>query len=157
MRLQLIGPVVLFATVAAADVTAYALADAPASAMLWFLNQEVFGIFRKSRMVLEFGSMPFAQLFIATLLVALALAGLLLRRNLLLAASSNLSLVCAGILLYSSHYWNSLGKVQAASLVAVQVPSGSDFYFFVLLLAGSLMSVAASHFWYFRLLRHRVQ
>lgn len=157
-RLQLIGPVVLFATVGAADIIAYALAHAPSSATLWFLNQEVFSIFRKSRSVFaSYVTAPFVHLFIASLLVMLAVTGLVLRRNLLLAVSSNLSLVCAGILVYSSFYWNSLGQVRAASLVAVQVPTGHDLYFFMLLLVGSLVSFAASHFVYFRLLRRQTQ
>jgi len=156
-RLQLIGPLVLFLTVGAADVTAYALAEVPTSASLWFLNQEVFAIFRKSRMVLELWDLPLAQLAVAALLLSIALAGMMLRRYLLLALSSNLSLLCAGIIVYSSHYWNNVSKIQAASLVAVQVPTGTDLYFFTLLLVGSLMSFVASHCWYFLLLRQRAQ
>src|SRR5258705_9452381 len=100
-RLQLIGPLVLFGTVGAAEFTAYALADAPSSATLWFLNQEVFSIFRKSRAVFaSYVTMPFAQLFVASLLVVLSVAGMLLRRNLLTALASNLSFVCAGAIVY---------------------------------------------------------
>jgi len=157
-RLQLIGPLVLFATVAAADVAAYELANAPASAWLWFLNHEVFSIFRKSRAVFAgYVNLPFVHVFVASLLAALAVAGLMLRKNLLLAISSNLSLVCAGFLVYSSFYWKSLGQVQAASTIAVHVPTGSDAYFVALLAAGSLVSFAASHYVYFRLLRQRAE
>jgi hypothetical protein len=157
-RLQLIGPLVLFGTVAVADIAAYELANAPTSAWLWFLNHEVFSIFRKSRAVFaNYVNLPFVHVFVASLLAALAVMGLMLRRNLLLAVSSNLSLVCAGLLVYSSLYWKSLGQVRAASMAAVHVPTGSDVYFVVLLAIGSLVSFAASHYVYFRLLRQRAQ
>jgi NADH:ubiquinone oxidoreductase subunit K len=157
-RLQLIGPLVLFGTVAVADIIAYELANTPSSEWLWFLTHEVFSIFRKSRAVFtSYVTLPFVHLFVAALLAALAVAGLLLRKNFLLAASSNLSLVCAAILVYSSLYWKSMGQVRAASMAAVHVPTGSDAYFVVLLAVGCLVSFAASHYVYFRLLRQRAQ
>ena len=61
-RLQLVGPVVLFCAVLAAEAAAYALAQMPSSGFLWYLNPEVFSIFRRSRAALaELGNVPFAQ------------------------------------------------------------------------------------------------
>jgi hypothetical protein len=153
-RLQLVGPLVLFCAVGAAEAAAYALADDPSSALLWYLNLEVFSIFRKSRMALaDYGAVPFAQLLIVGPLALLAIAGLVWRRNLMVAISSNLSLIYAGFLLCSWHYWNSAGQAKTASLAAVQMPTGSDFYLFAVLLLASFMSFAASHYVYLRLLR----
>src|SRR6266567_3594628 len=52
VRLQLVGPLLLLCVVAAAESIAYALAHNPSSALLWYLNLEVFSIFRKSRVAL---------------------------------------------------------------------------------------------------------
>ena len=64
-RLQLVGPVVLFCAVLAAEAAAYALAQMPSSGFLWYLNLEVFSIFRRSRAALaELGNLPFAQVLL---------------------------------------------------------------------------------------------
>jgi len=46
---------------------------------------------------------PFAQLLIISPLAFLVLGGIALRRNLLIAISSNLTLICVGFLLFSWH------------------------------------------------------
>jgi hypothetical protein len=157
IRLQLVGPLLLLSMVAAAETVAYALAHNPSSALLWYVNFEVFSIFRKSRVAL-FGhiSLPFAQLLIISPLAFLALAGFALRRNLLIAVSSNLTLVCAGFLLFSWHHWNSPGQVRAASLAAVHMPTGNDLGLFALLLLGCLVSFVTSHFFYVQHLRSQI-
>jgi len=47
---------------------------------------------------------PFAQLLIISPLAFLVLGGIALRRNLLIAISSNLTLICVGFLLFSWHH-----------------------------------------------------
>ena len=156
VRLQLAGPLAFFVAVLAADSAAYALADAPSSAWLWYLNLEVFSIFRKSRNALsDVCGLPFAQLFlIAGPLACLACTGLALKRNLLTAISSNLSFVYAAFVVYSWHHWNSFGSVKSASLALVHVPTGNDLYLFIVLLLTSFASFVASHFLYFRAVRN---
>jgi hypothetical protein len=155
-RLQLVGPLVLFWAVGAAEAASHALASAPTSALLWYLNLELFSIFRKSGAFLDqHGSVPFAQLLLVAVLALLAVIGLVRRAALAVAIASNLSFVYAGLLLYSWHHWNSLGQVRAASLAPVQVPAGSTLYLFVSLLLASFVSFAASHYFYLRRLRSR--
>src|SRR5262245_19251266 len=93
-RLQLIGPVVLFGLLFAADAAAYALVLKPSSSFLWYLNLEVFSLFRKSRAAFgEIFNLPFAQvLFVAYPIALLGLIGVTFKRNLCLALSSNISL-----------------------------------------------------------------
>jgi hypothetical protein len=154
-RIQLIGPLVLLGAVAAAEAAAFALAFAPSSSLLWYLNLEVFSIFRKSRIYLgDLSAIPFAQLlFIAGPLALIAGLGLVLKRNLVLAVASNLSLVYAAVLIYSWHHWHTFKHMKSASLVWVQVPSGSDLYFFAILLIASSASFVASHCFYLRAAR----
>ena len=76
-RLQPVGPLVLFYTVGMTEAAAYALADAPLSALLWCLNLEVSGIFRKCRAFLaDYGGLPFEQLMLAAPLALLAMVWL---------------------------------------------------------------------------------
>jgi hypothetical protein len=158
VRLQLVGPLLLLCLVAAAESIAYALAHNPSSAVLWYLNLEVFSIFRKSRAALSGHlNFPFAQLLIISPLTFLGLAGVVLRRNLLIALSSNLSFVCAAFLLCSWHHWNSFGQVKAASLTAVRMPTGNDLWLFVLLLFGCFVSLVTSHVFYVHHLRFRAR
>jgi hypothetical protein len=155
--LQLAGPVALLLAAAAADSAAWALSQSPSSALLWYLNLEVFSLFRRSRWIMsDLGSLPFAQLLlIAGPLAFLAFLGTILRRNLLVAIASNLSLVYATFVLFSWHAWTSQARVSIASLSAVQVPTGESFYLFVVLLVASAASFSASHVLYIRALRKR--
>ena len=151
IRLQLVGPLLLFCVVAGAETVAYSLADSPSSALLWYLNSEVFGIFRKSRIALSnHVNFPFAQLLIISPLTFLALAGIALRRNLLIAISSNLVFICAALVLCSWHYWNSFGQ-----LAAVRMFAGDDVCLFALLLVGCCVSFVTSHVFYVHHLRSR--
>jgi hypothetical protein len=154
-RLQLIGPAVLFSAVLAAESAAYLLTQAPSSAFLWYLNLEVFSLFRKSRGALaDYCSLPFAQVWImAGPMALIGLLGLAFKRNICLAISSNLSFVFAAFAAYSWYEWNSLGKVKAASLVWVGAPTGGSLYLFLILLTASFFSFAASHLLYFRELK----
>lgn len=155
-RLQLVGPLALFAAVLAAEAAAYALAIAPSSAFLWYLNLEVFSLFRKSRILLsEFCNMPFAQILVMAGPMALVgMLGLLLRNNLFIAISSNLGFMLAAFVAYSWNVWNSYGHV-TASLVSVHIPSGSAFYLLVVLALASFGSFLLSHATYFAAIRAR--
>jgi hypothetical protein len=155
-RLQLVGPLVLFAAVLAAEAAAYALAFAPSSGFLWYLNLEVFNLFRKSRIALsDYCSLPFAQvLVVAGPMALVGMAGVIFRNNLCVAISSNLSFVFAAFLAYSWNVWNTQGQV-TASLVSVHVPTGSTFYLFIVLAVASFGSFAISHIAYFSAIRAR--
>jgi hypothetical protein len=156
-RLQLVGPVALFCAVLAAEAAAYALAQAPSSAFLWYLNLEVFSLFRKSRAALaEAGNLPFAQvLLIAGPIVAIGLVGLLLKNKLCLAISSNLSFCFAAFIALNWHSWTTATHVKAASLAFVQVSSGSTLLMIGALAITSFLSFGASHFLYFGALRSK--
>jgi hypothetical protein len=156
-RLQLVGPVVLFCAVLAAEVAAYALAQAPSSGFLWYPSLEVCSIFRRSRAALaELGNVPFAQmLVISGPMVLIGLVGLWLRQNLYLAISSNLSFCFAAFLAYNWHAWTSAVQIQAASLAFVPVPGGSILWVFAILTVTSFLSFAASHYLYIGALRCR--
>ena len=156
--LQLAGPVALVLVVAASDTASWALSQSPSSALLWYLHLEVFSIFRRSRWLLaDFGSLPFAQLLlIAGPLGLVALLGIILRRNLLVALASNLSLLYAAFLIGGWYAWISPGKITSASLTAVHVPSDSNFYLLLILLIASTVSFSASHLLYIRVLRKHV-
>ena len=92
-------------------------------------------------------------LLVLSALAFLVLGGIALQRNLLIAISSNLTLICVGLLLFSWHHWNGLGQVRAASLATVHVPTGNDLCLFALLLLGCVVSFVTSHFFYVRHLR----
>jgi hypothetical protein len=152
-KLQLIGPAFLFAAVLAAEAGAYALSMYPSSETLWYVNLKVFGLFQRSYYVLDSrtGLPGFELFFIATPIVVLASIGIALRRRLLLAISSNLSLVFALFLFYS---WSlTQPRTLQASLNVMAVPTGPDLYLIGILLAGSLLSCGVSHFIYVRFVR----
>jgi hypothetical protein len=156
-KIQLMGPLVVAVAVLSAEGTAYALALTPSSSLLWYLNLEVFSIFRKSRSYLgDFAGMPFAQwLLIAGPIAALAVAGLASRQRLVTAIASNLSFVYAAFLAYSWFNWHSVGNLRSASLVWIQVPTATNAALFAVLFAAAFVSFAASHVMYFAEARRR--
>jgi hypothetical protein len=152
-KLQLIGPLVLFAAVLAAEMAVYALSKFPSSALLWYLNLEVFGFFQRSYYVLDsrFGLPGFDLFFVAIPLLILGCVGIMCRQRLLLAISSNLSFVYAALLIYS---WMQMQpRVLQASLDTIALPAGPDLYLVGVLLGASLLSFCISHFVYFRAVR----
>jgi hypothetical protein len=153
-RLQLIGPLALLGPVLGAETAAYALVQRPSSAFLWYLNLEVFGLFRVSRQLTGgFGAFPFSQLLIVAPVALVAIIGVVFRRNLPLAIASNLSLVYAGFLLYSWQFWHGFRHMRQASLTIVQMPAGYDLYLLGMLLGASCLSFAISHSLYLRAMR----
>jgi hypothetical protein len=157
-RIQLVGPCALLIAVMAADAAAYALAQHPSSAFLWYLNLDFFSVFRKSRAALgEFGGVPFAQALILGGPLALAvLAGTLLRKNFCLAVASNLALVFGAFVAYSWLMWGRAGA-QSASLVWATLPSNGTATLLAVLALTSIVSFFASHLIYFMALRSRAQ
>lgn len=155
-RIQLIGPLALFAAIGAAEAAALALAHAPSSSWLWYLNLDLFSVFRKSRLIIEDAcGFPLAQLFaVAIPLAALTCIGLLIRRNIMVAIASNLSFVYVGFLIYSWHHWQRVGSVKSASLAWVQAPLTSHLYLFVVLLSFCFISFVATHVVYLRAARN---
>src|SRR5258708_30038220 len=109
-KLQLLGPATLLTALLASEVAARALAYAPTSETLWFINLNFFGIFQKSRAYL-YDFIPYdvrdyipvvsAQLFLVIAPIFLAAClGLVFRKRLLLAVASNLSFICTAYLLF---------------------------------------------------------
>src|SRR5260221_11385565 len=99
-KLQFLGPLALFVATLCAELAVRALAYAPSSELLWFINLKMFGIFQRSYYMLsEVVSMQGFQLFgIALPIFLLACYGLAARRRLPLALASNLRFGCASLL-----------------------------------------------------------
>jgi hypothetical protein len=153
-RLQLAGPLALFAALAVAETAAYALAQYPASAFLWYLNLDVFGLFRKSRLLMgEWGAIPFAQLALAAPLALVATAALVRRGRFLTALASTLGFVYAVFLGYAWERWNFPLQASQASLVPIAFPTGNDLCLFLTLGSAALVSFIATQLVYFRAVR----
>jgi len=157
-RIQLVGPCTLLAAVMAADAAAYALAQSPSSSFLWYLNLDVFGLFRKSRAALDLGGMPFAQtLLVAGPIALIGLAGRTFKKNLCLAISSNLAFIFAAFAIYSWLAWGRADEVKSASLALIATPSGGTSTMLAVLASTSIVSVVTSHLLYFISLRSHVR
>ena len=154
-KLQLVGPAVLFAAVLAAEAAAGALAHVPSSAALWYVNLRLFGIFQKSHYVLSaLVDIEHSQLFcIALPLVLAAGCGFVLKRPLMLAIASNLSLVYAIFLPCCWYVWET--SSQQASLGFLSAPFGADYVLCLVLVISSMLSFGVSHAVYLRALRGR--
>jgi hypothetical protein len=154
-KLQLVGPAVLFVAVLAAEAAACALAHAPSSEALWYINLRWFGIFQKGHYVLSaFIDVEYFQLFcIALPLFLAACCGLALKRPLMLAIASNLSLVYAIFLPYCWYAWET--SPRQASLGFMSVPFGADYILCLVLVVSSMLSFGVSHAVYVRALGGR--
>ena len=151
--LQLIGPSILFVAALAAEISAYALAHAPSSGLLWYINLNIFGVFQQAYYILgsRTGIPAFNFFFVVLPIFALGCLGIAGRRRLLLAISSNFSFVYAGLLFYSWTHTHLLGAARLqASLIAMSVPTRPDFCLVGVLVGSSLLSCCISHFLYMR-------
>ena len=152
-KLQLIGPAFLFAAVLAAEAGAYALNMFPRSEALWYVNLKVFRLFQQSyyRIDSYTGIASFDLFFIAMPILLIGCIGVLFHKRLLVAISSNLSFVYAGLLIYL-YLWSYMKpRALQASLSAIAVPEGgADRYLVASLLGASLLSFCVSHFLYVR-------
>ena len=154
IRLQLTGPLALFAALVVAETAAYGLAQYPSSAFLWYLNLDVFGLFRKSRLLMgEWGAIPFAQLALAAPFALMATLALVWRGRFLTALASTLSFVYAAFLGYAWAIWNFPLQAPQASLVPIAFPTGYDLYLFLTLGSAALVSFIATQLVYFRAVR----
>ena len=155
-KLQLVGPVTLMVSILASEAVARALAYAPTSETLWYVNLKVFGIFKKSSVYLhdfipydarDYLPVVSAQLFVIIAPIFLvACLGLAFRHRLLLALASNLSFICAAFMLLG--WYTDERHSQQASLVIVGALQGPNFYVLTTLLGASLLSLLISHFLY---------
>jgi hypothetical protein len=154
-KLQLVGPATLFAAVLAAEAATFALAQTPSSEALWYVNLRLFGIFQKSHYVLSaFIDVEYFQLFcIALPLFVAAWCGFALKRPLMLAIASNLSMVYAIFLPCCGYAWEL--SSQQASLGFMGMPFGADYVLCLVLVASSVLSFGVSHAVYVRALRGR--
>jgi hypothetical protein len=122
----------------------------PSSETLWYINLNLFGMFQRSYYQIDSytGIPSFDLFFIAMPILLVGCLGLLCRQRLLLAISSNLSFVYAGLLIY---LWVLMQPhALQASLDAIAVPASADLYLVACLLGASLLSFCASHFIYVR-------
>ncbi|AMN43693.1 hypothetical protein [Rhodoplanes sp. Z2-YC6860] len=147
-KLQFLGPLVLFLATLSAELAAGALAYWPSSETLWYLNIEIFRVFQRSHSVLtQFIDIDGFQLFgIALPIFALACAGLWMRSRLPLAVSAQFSVGYATVLLFS---WQAPAPTSMqASLQAMAVTSGDNFYMILGILGSCLLSAVISHILY---------
>jgi hypothetical protein len=145
-NLQLVGPLALFTAVLAAEGAAYALAQAPSSAWLWYLNLKWFSMFQQSHYSLkDYLGVDCEQfLCIALPLFAAACVGIAFKRSLLLAISSNLSFVYIGFVFYTWFRANSSSE-QASLSVNFVTSSNPDLIVLAVLVGLSLLSFVVSH------------
>jgi hypothetical protein len=140
----------LFAAALSAEVAARALAAAPGSEWLWYLNLKVFGLFQRSHEALN-GYVEIAgfQLFgIALPIFVVACVGLVKGSRLLLAISTQFAAGYAAFLLLA---WQTPGPSDPqASLRVIATPSGAGFYLLAAILGACLLSCAISHLLYLR-------
>jgi hypothetical protein len=161
-KLQLVGPFTLMISVLASEVVARALAYAPASETLWYVNLKVFAIFKMSSVYLhdfipydarDYLPVVSAQLFVVIAPIFLvACLGLVFRHRLLLALASNLSFICAAFMLLG--WYADERESQQASLVVMGVLTGPNLYVLTMLLGASLLSFLVSHLLYIRAYRN---
>ena len=147
---QLVGPLALFVALAAEEGVAYALERAPSSEWLWYLNLRCFGMFQQSHYALAtFAGGDQGQLtWIGLPLMIAAAVGLVFKRSLLLALSSNLSFV---YILFVALAWK-LPTLSVEASLSSQFSVGVNPELIVLasLVGLSLFSFGASHFAYAR-------
>ena len=166
-KLQLIGPTLLALVIVAEELAAYWLAYRPASALAWYVNLELFGIFQQSHAMLATAcSVPCLQLlFVAAPILLLTGAGVAYGQRLPLALASNLSLLYACFLAYA---WFGIRPpaVQAVSLSgsvynsvlgfsAAKIALGPHTYLLAMLVCATFLSTAAAHVQYLRAARSR--
>ena len=148
-KLQLFGPAALILAVICAEGAAYGLAHFPSSEWLWYLNLKWFGMFQQSHYALNssLGVDCEQLLFVAMPLSAAALIGVIFKRSLLVAISSDLSFVYIAFVVYT--WWRAKTSAAEASLNFQYVgSSGPDTILLLILVTVSLVSFVVSHILY---------
>ncbi len=142
---QLLGPIALFSAMLAAEGVAYGLERAPSSEWLWYFNLKWFGVFQQSHYTLKAAlGGDYEQLrYVAFPLLATAIVGVVFKRALFVAISSNLSFVYMLFVLLS---W-SISKASYQASLSALYPDSTDSEIFVLvvLFAISMLSFVVSH------------
>jgi hypothetical protein len=156
-KLQVVGPCTLLASILASEAAARALAYAPTSETLWFINLRVFEIFQKSRYYVDFipynvgDHIPLVNeqfFFIIMPIFLMACLGLVFRKRLLLAVASNFSFICTAALLFL--WYTDERQSQQASLVIMGALQGPNLYLLTTLFGASMLSFLISHLLYIR-------
>jgi hypothetical protein len=143
-KLQLAGPLGVIAALACAEAGARALGYWPSSALLWYLNLEVFRPVQYSfapENALMLGDLA-RTLSVAAPLFALVCIGLVARKRFPLALASNLSLLYSGFLLYGSYLANGPVAETSVKVAALLAPS---FLLAVAVMLAAFLSSAVSH------------
>jgi hypothetical protein len=144
VALQLLGPVSLFGVMAMAEGAAYALNCAPSSEWLWYFNLKWFALFQQSHYALQVALGGGAQiLVVGAPLLILAGLGVVYRRTLLLAASSNLTL--AYVAFAGLSYARAKAPLQASLSVQYAASTNSEVILLAALVSLCLLSFAVSH------------
>ena len=148
-KLQTVGPFGVIAALAGAELGGRALAYWPDSALLWYLNLEVFRPLHYDVVALELQSFgDLAQLLcIAIPLLVLISLGMFANMRLALAIASNLSLVYSVLILYGIYFANTPIAERGVSLSSFWAPSCC---LALAVLLCSLVSSAVSHRSYWR-------
>jgi hypothetical protein len=156
-KFQIIGPATIFVAVCSGELAVAALARWPSSELLWQANLEWFHAFQKSSYALSvFGTIRYAQLgLVAFPLIAMALGGIALRRPLVLAVASNLSLVYASFVLYADYLYDQAGREASISILTTY--SNPDVVLCFVLVAASFLGFVDSHLYYIRAVRDAVR
>jgi hypothetical protein len=156
LKWQFLGPVVLLVATLSAELAARALAYAPSSETLWFMNLRMFSIFHWSDALLsEFVPVDGFQLFgIALPIFVLACFGLAAKLRLPLALATHLSAAYAAFLVLSFQF--SVRSATQASLGPVAMPSGAGLYVLAVILGACLFSIVLSHLNYIRAVREEI-
>lgn len=152
-KLQILGPLVLFAAALGAELAARALEYAPSSELLWFLNLRVFGIFQRTHIVLsEFIAIDGFQLFgLALPAFLLACYGLVAKSRFPFMIATHISAIYA---VFLARTWRTgVPSITEASLVPVAMPSGVGPYLVTTIFAACVLSFAITHLLYWRRVR----
>jgi hypothetical protein len=129
-KLQLAGPLGLILVIVCAQIAAQALAQWPASSLLWYLDLEVLHPFRAGfdglALAARFDPAGIAPCFwVAAPLLGLIVAGLLSRNRLPWAIASNLSLIFSVALFHRALAENVAAPGLWAALAAAATPAGT--------------------------------
>jgi hypothetical protein len=145
--LQLLGPLGLIGLLCIAEVAALALNCAPSSEWLWYFNLKWFAMFQQSHYALKavFRGDVHPLVVAAPLLIVGGL-GVVFRRTLLLAASSNLTFA---YVLFAALMWvRTKAPLQASLTAQAATSTGSEMILLVPLGLLCLLSFVISHLIY---------
>ena len=148
-RSLLVGPLLAIGVVASAQCSAYALATWPHSALLWYLNLEVFRPVQYSFFIgadLDPTGLSQALCVVAALL-ALICTGSVGKIRLPLAIASNLSFLYSVVLLYGFYAANDPALSIVIDVNALWAPS---FALVLVVLLAAVVSSVSAHRAYWR-------